>query len=86
VDPLAESALSTLPLPTVAGTTGANGTWSASGTLPAGGHFTIGTGTSPPPSFGGYINLSARGAQSTSFSLYVDGQLVASKQVPFTTD
>jgi uncharacterized protein (TIGR03437 family) len=86
VDPLAESALSALPLPTVAGTTGANGTWSASGTLPAGGHFTIGTGTSQPPSFGGYINLSARGAQSTSFSLYVDGQLVASKQVPFTTD
>ena len=86
VDPIALSAASGLPLPNVAGTTGANGTWSASGTLPAGAHFTIGTGTNPPSGFGGFINLVARGAQSTNFSLYVDGLLVASKQVPFTTD
>jgi uncharacterized protein (TIGR03437 family) len=86
VDPLAASAAGNLPLPTVAGTTGANGSSSASGTLPAGGHFTIGAGTGPPPTFGGFINLSTRGAQSAIFSLYVDGQLVASKQIPFTTD
>jgi hypothetical protein len=78
--------LSTLLAPNVAGASGVNGTWSASGTIPAGGHFTVGTGTSPPPNFGGFINLSNRGAQSTTFSLYVDGKLVASKQVPFTTD
>jgi hypothetical protein len=91
VDLLAASALSALPAPNVTGATGAgangaNGTWSSSGTLPAGGHFTIGTGTDPPPNFGGFINLTTRGAQSANFRLYVDGKLVASKQVPFTTD
>jgi hypothetical protein len=86
LDPIAISAASNLPLPNVAGPTSANGTWSASGTLPANGHFTIGAGTNPPPGFGGFINLTSRGVQSTSFSLYVDGKLVASKQVSFTTD
>jgi uncharacterized protein (TIGR03437 family) len=86
VDPLAAAALSGLPLPNVAGAAGANGTWTASGTLPAGGHFTIGGNSNPPPAFGGFVNLSTRGAQSTTFSLYVDGQLAASKQVAFTTD
>jgi uncharacterized protein (TIGR03437 family) len=86
LDPIAVAAAGLLPLPNVAGTTGANGSWSASGTLPAGGHFAIGTGANPPPVFGGFINLTARGAQSTDFSLSVDGTLVASKQVPFTTD
>jgi hypothetical protein len=85
VDPLAASALSALPLPNGA-TTGANGTWTASGTIPAGGHFTIGSGTNPPPGFGGFINLTSRGAQSVTFNLYVDGKLIASKQVSFTTD
>ena len=86
VDPLAEAALDGLPLPNVAGPAGANGTWSTSGTLPAGGHFTIGLSSSAPQNFGGFINLTTRGAQSTSFSLTVDGQLVVSKQVAFTTD
>ncbi len=85
IDPLAASAASVLALPTAA-TTGPNGTWTASGTLPAGGHFTIGAGTNPPPTFGGFINLTTRGAQSASFSLYVNGLLVASRQVSFTTD
>jgi hypothetical protein len=85
VDPLAASALSALPLPNGA-TAGANGTWTASGTIPAGGHFTIGSGTNPPPGFGGFINLTTRGAQSVTFNLYVDGKLIASKQVSFTTD
>jgi len=86
VDPLAASALSALPLPNGAATAGANGTWTASGTIPAGGHFTIGTGTNPPSGFGGFINLTNRGAQSVTFNLYVDGKLIASKQVSFTTD
>jgi uncharacterized protein (TIGR03437 family) len=85
VDPLAASALSGLPLPNGA-INGANGTWTASGTIPAGGHFTIGTGTNPPPGFGGFINLTTRGTQSVTYNLYVDGKLIASKQVPFTTD
>ncbi len=72
--------------PNAGGTTGPNGSWTASGTLPVSGHFTIGAGTSPSPNFGGFINLTTRGAQSASFSLYVDGQLVATKQIPFTTD
>jgi hypothetical protein len=86
LDTVEVAAAGGLPVPTMTGTTGANGTWSASGTLPAGGHFTIGAGTNPPATFGGFINLTSRGAQSAGFSLYVDGQLVASKQVPFTTD
>lgn len=86
LDPLALSASSALALPNVAGPASANGTWSASGTLPADGHFVIGAGSNPPPNFGGFINLTNRGAQSTTFSLYVDGQLVVSKQIPFTTD
>ena len=86
VDPLAAAASSNLPLPNVPGAAGANGTWSASGTLPVGGHFTIGTGSNPPPNFGGFINLANRGAQTASFSLYVDGQLVKSMQISFMTD
>jgi hypothetical protein len=54
--------------------------------LPTGGHFTIGAGTSPSANFGGFINSTARGAQSASFSLYIDGKLVATKQVAYTTD
>jgi len=86
LDPLAVAAANVLPLPNAPGTSGPNGTFSASGTLPAGGHFTIGNGTSPPPDFGGFIDLVTRGAQSATFSLRVDGLLVASKQVSFATD
>jgi len=86
LDPLAVAAAGLLPLPNVAGKTSPNGTWSASGTLPAGGHFTIGTGTNPAPGFGGFINLAARGAQSITCTLKVDGTMVATKQIPFTTD
>jgi hypothetical protein len=86
MDPIAVAASGLLPVPNVAAATGPNGTWTASGTLPANGYFTIGSGTNPAPNFGGFINLTTRGSQSASFSLYVDGQLVATKQVPFTTD
>ncbi len=86
IDSLAASALSALPLPTATPATGANGTWSASGSLPASGHFTVGAGTSPPPAFGGFTNVLTRGASSVNFSLYVDGQLISSKQVSYVTD
>ena len=89
LDPLALAATGVLPLPNVSSTTGPspNGIWSASGTLPAGGHFTIGAGTATSPSsnFGGFVNI-PRGAQAAAFSLRVDGVLVASKQIAFTTD
>ncbi len=84
VDPLAVSAVNNLPLPTTPSSIpAANSTWMASGTLPQGGHFTIGASSSPGPAFGGYINLSSAGAYATSLSLTVDGQLVASKQISY---
>ena len=85
VDPSAEQAIFSLASPNVAGPPGANGSFTTSGTL-QGGHFTVGPGTYPPNGFGGFINLSNRGAQSTTFGLYVDGQLITSQQVQFTTD
>jgi uncharacterized protein (TIGR03437 family) len=84
MDPLAENAALNLMLPNGA-TTGANGVWSSSGTLPAG-RVLIGFGGALPSGFGGYINLTKRGQQSVGFSLSVDGSVVASKQISFTTD
>jgi hypothetical protein len=84
MDPIEVSAASVLPLPNGA-MTGANGTWSASGTLPAG-RFTMSGAGALPSGFGGYINLTTRGPQSAAFSVSVDGSVVASKQIPFTTD
>jgi len=86
LDPIAVSALSYLVLPNAFVQGSPNGTLMASGTLPASGHFTIGPGANPPQTFGGFSNLTTRGSQSATFSLYVDGKLVASKQVPFSTD
>ena len=86
IDPVEASATGALPPLNGSTINGPNGTYTASGTIPAGGHFTFGTNSTPPSVFGGYINLMTRGTQSASFSLYVDGQMVASKQVPFTTD
>jgi hypothetical protein len=86
LDPLAISALGYLVLPDGFVPGSPNGTLMASGTLPASGHFTIGPGTNVLQTFGGFVNLTTRGSQSATFSLYVDGKLVASKQIPFTTD
>jgi uncharacterized protein (TIGR03437 family) len=83
IDPAASSALNMLPLPNGAGS-GANGVWTASGSF-TGSHFTIGAATTPGGIFGGFTNLTTRGAQSTTFSLYVDNLLVASKAVSFST-
>ena len=86
IDPMAASAIAMLPLPNSATPAGANGSWSSSGVLPAGGHFTIGAGSGPPPAFGGFINLTTRGAQTVNFKLSVDGMIVASTTVPFATE
>ncbi len=57
------------------------GTASASGTIPADGHFELTTGTA----FGAYLQVPHAGGfdRTTTFRLYVDGVLVATKEVPY---
>ncbi len=74
LDPIAISALGDLELPNGFVPGSPNGTLMASGTLPASGHFTVGPGSNPPQTFGGFTNLTTRGPQSATFTLYVDGQ------------
>jgi hypothetical protein len=63
-----------------------NGVFSSSGALPPGGHFAIGNGVQPNlANFGGFVNIpNVPGANMTSFQLYVDNVLIASKSVSFT--
>ena len=86
LDPLAVAAASMLPLATTTAATGANGTFSSSGTLPPDHHFMIGGGFLPQLSnFGGFTNLThVSGDNAATFQLFVDNLLVASKSVPFT--
>lgn len=83
VDPVAASALSTLPLPNGAGT-GANAPWTASGTLPADGHVTFSGTSGPGGNFGAFVDI-ARGSYSLVYQLYVDNLLAASNHVNFAT-
>ena len=58
VDPIAAAVINMLPLATTSVATGANGTFSSSGTLPPDRHFMIGAGVLPQLSnFGGFTNL-----------------------------
>ena len=87
VDPIAYAALNILAQPnTLSPATGANGTYSTSGALPADGHFVIGAGVLPQLSnFGGFTNLlHVSGSNAATFHLFVDNLEVASKSVPFT--
>lgn len=86
LDPLAVAAASMLPLATTTAATGANGTFSSSGTLPPDRHFMIGAGFLPQLSnFGGFTNLThVSGNNAATSQLFVDNLLVASKSVPFT--
>src|SRR5271157_1123978 len=86
LDPMAVAAASMLPLATTTAATGANGTFSSSGTLPPDRHFMIGGGFLPQLSnFGGFTNLPhVSGNNAATFQLFVDNLLVASKSVPFT--
>lgn len=81
-DPGLAKAFGTVPLPTTTTTQGlpVNGVATLSGTL-TGNHFTW----KDPTGFGGFLQISRYGAaqRSTTFSLYVDGVLVASKSATF---
>ena len=87
MDPAQMPAAAQLPQGTGCPTcAGANGTYSASGILPAGGHFSIGSSSlSNLANFGGFIQIAEVGTASrtTSFHLYVDGKLIASKDVSY---
>jgi hypothetical protein len=85
IDPTAASVISMLPLPNGVGGSGVNGVWAASGSLGTGSHFSFSAASTPGGVFGGFTNLITRGAQSTTFSLYIDNLLVASKAVAFAT-
>jgi uncharacterized protein (TIGR03437 family) len=86
VDPIAAAVINMLPLATTSVATGANGTFSSSGTLPPDRHFMIGAGVLPQLSnFGGFTNLThVSGNTAATFQLFVDNLMVASKSVPFT--
>jgi uncharacterized protein (TIGR03437 family) len=87
LDPEALQALAQLPQVSNCSNCGsANGTYSASGTLPAGGHFSIGASSlSNLANFGGFIQITEAGpaSRTTSFHLYVDGKLIASEDVNY---
>ena len=89
IDPVLDSVLQAIPLPNAAGSPGnaANGTWSASGTF-TGTHFSVSSavGSGSPVNFGGFTQITHFGLnpRPTSFNLYVDGVLVASKSVNYT--
>jgi hypothetical protein len=86
VDPLAAYALGLLPLPNSLSATGANATFTMSGTIPAGGHFVLNNATLPALSnFGGFFQLPyAPGLSTATYQSYVDNLLVASSTAPFT--
>jgi hypothetical protein len=88
VDPLTAIAFKALPVPTSPATTGPNGIFNSSGTLPPGGHFVIGGGVLPNlANLGGFSNIAnVPGVSAASFQLYVDNLLIASKSVSFTVD
>jgi hypothetical protein len=82
VDPIAQSALDLMPIPTSSPTTGANATYTTSGTIPAGAQFAM----PQQQSFGGFFNLlsSQQGPSTATYQLYVDNVLVASTTAQFT--
>ena len=85
IDPIADAAMALLPLPSPGSAAGPNGTLVSSGALPVNGQFTINANTIPGLAiFGGFSNIANNpSANMAVFQLYVDGVLVASKQVPF---
>lgn len=82
-DPVLVKAQSLIPLPTLAPIRSANGVYSTSGTL-VGTHFdTSAIAIAGFGSFGGYIQIPYAGAanRTTTIRLYVDGQMITSKDV-----
>ena len=69
--------------------TSANGTYSATGSLPVGGHFSINANTlTNLASFGGFIQIAEPGpaTRTATFGLYVEGKLIASDGVNYQVD
>lgn len=89
LDPAAVMAIGSLPLPTTPSSDGFDATFSASGTLPAVGPFRINSATlSELANFGGFVQLSGPfypSSFTTTYQLFVDGLLVASKTAVIST-
>jgi hypothetical protein len=90
-DPAAVMAIDSLALPTTPSSDGFDATFSASGTLPAVGPFRINSTTlSELANFGGFVQLPGRfygsgSSFTTTYQLFVDGLLVASKTAVIST-
>ncbi len=90
VDPLEVEALSLLPQATSDLSGSPNATFTDSGALPAGGHFSIDSDTlGQLTNFGAFAQISRGGpglSQTTNFQLLVDGLVVASKDITYPVD
>lgn len=87
LDPAALKAMSMLPQETSPEFNSPNETFSASGTLPAGTHISIGPASlNTIASFGGFLQIPEVGpaSRNASFRLYVDGKLIASKNASYS--
>jgi uncharacterized protein (TIGR03437 family) len=87
LDPIQLKALSNLPLPSASTSPdGMNSILVSSGTLPST-HVVLDS-SSMGLNFGGFLQIAHAGAtpRSTTFSLYVDGVLIASKTASYTVD
>jgi uncharacterized protein (TIGR03437 family) len=87
LDPIQLKALSILPLPSAnTSPDGMNSILVSSGTLPSS-HVVLDS-TSMGLDFGGFLQIAHPGAtpRSTTFSLYVDGVLIATKSASYTVD
>ena len=87
LDPIAVSAVRALPLPNVQPPAHSpNATFFSSGTLPAGGHFSISPSVQTElANFGAFEFISHQPgvSQTVTFELFVDGSLIASKVVNY---
>ncbi len=87
LDPLALEAEAVLQIATTTTAGSVNGTFTESGTLPSNGHFSIDQSTLKElTNFGGFIQIpeAGPGTRTTTFSLFIDGQLIASKDVNYS--
>ena len=86
--PQAVSATAAMPMPNGGFGQSPNATFTASDALPSGGHFTVGANSlSQLSNFGGFSQIQRTFPfnQTITFQLFVDGLLIASKDVTYTT-
>ena len=84
--PRALAALSQLQIATMTSPGSVNATFAESGTLPSNGHFSIDQSTLKElMNFGGFIQVpeAGPGTRTTTFTLFIDGQLIASRDVTY---